>query len=379
MKILFWSELFWPYLGGVEMLALTLLTGMRHRGFEFVVVTSHGDLELPDEDEYAGIRICRLPFRAALEKRDLPRLLETRHRVTDLKRRFVPDVVHLFAIGGSALVHLQTIRSSPAPTLVTLHGEVLRKGAGGPDSILQKALLTADHIVAVSAAVADGARQLTPALTSPVSVIYTGLKAPSRGSPALAADEVRLLCLGRLIPDKGFDVAIRAFARIANRFPLARLIIAGDGPEQASLRALATTLNVEQLVDFIGWVSPDDVPELIGAATLVLMPSRREGLPLTAIEAGQMARPVVATRVGGLAEVIVANETGLLVPVDDVELLANACASLLESPERTAQIGNAARERTTKIFSLDRYLDAYADLYAALVRNGRSAPLLQIP
>lgn len=373
MKVLFWSELFWPYLGGVEILAATFLTAMHRRGVEFVVITSHGHLDLPDEGDHAGIPIHRLPFRAALSAGDLPQLLRARRRVADLKRKFAPDLVHMFALGPSALLQLQTAGSMPVPLLVTLHGEVLRKEAGGAETVLGKTLLSAQRVIAVSAAVMDAAQRLVPGIIERLSVIYTGLENPSVLPERLPGKAPRLLCLGRLIPDKGFDVAVAAFARIAPRFPHARLVIAGDGPARSELQKQAIELGIGDAVDVVGWVSPDRVPELLNGATLVMMPSRREGFPLTAIQAAQMARPVIAARVGGLPEAVVHGETGLLVPPDDCAALADAATFLLEHPKTATSIGTQARIRANELFGHERYLDAYATVYANLARRGDTA------
>jgi glycosyltransferase involved in cell wall biosynthesis len=116
------------------------------------------------------------------------------------------------------------------------------------------------------------------------------------------------------------------------------------------------------------------VPELLDAASLVLMPSRREGLPLVAIQAAQLARPVIAARVGGLPEVVEHGQTGLLVPVDDAGALAEAVAALLEDPSAAARLGAVARQRAAERFGWRRYLDASDGLYRRLVDGAAAAP-----
>src|SRR5689334_3811833 len=140
MRVLFWSELFLPYPGGIEILAAAYLPAMQQRGYQFAVITSHAELALADRDEYAEIPIYRFPFRAALAERNVPQLLATRQRVAKLVRDFAPDLIHLYALGPSALFCLQILETYPAPLLVTLHGEVLRGGADGGDTVLEKVL-----------------------------------------------------------------------------------------------------------------------------------------------------------------------------------------------------------------------------------------------
>jgi glycogen(starch) synthase len=99
------------------------------------------------------------------------------------------------------------------------------------------------------------------------------------------------------------------------------------------------------------------------------MPSRREGLPLVAIQAAQMARPVIAARVGGLPEIVADGETGILVDPEDSAALANAIEFLIEHPEKAAQMGQMARRRAESEFSWTRYLNEVDALYRQLAKT----------
>jgi glycogen(starch) synthase len=180
-----------------------------------------------------------------------------------------------------------------------------------------------------------------------------------------------LLCLGRLAPEKGFDLALTALASLIERFPHIRLVIAGDGPARTDLEQQAAKLGLAHVVDFIGWVAPDKVPALLNTATVVVMPSWREGLPLVALEAALMARPVVATRVGGLPEVVVHGQTGLLIEKEDSDGLAKAIAFLLEHPETATQMGQAAQQRAQEVFNSEQCVNAYDALYQKLITEAR--------
>jgi glycogen(starch) synthase len=181
----------------------------------------------------------------------------------------------------------------------------------------------------------------------------------------------RLLCLGRLVRQKGFDLALAAFASIIERFSEVRIVIAGDGPERSQLERQIAEWHLEGKVELLGWVAPDNVPALLNTATMVLMPSRWEGLPSVALQTAMMARPIVATPVGGLSEVIVHQQTGLLVPPEDHAELASAIAFLLEHPAAAVQMGQNARERVQEVFGWQRCVDAYDALYRQL-GGGRS-------
>src|SRR4029077_4031681 len=163
-------------------------------------------------------------------------------------------------------------------------------------------------------------------------------------------DPPRLLCLGRLVAEKGFDSAMTAFALVRNRLPSARLVIAGDGPERSKLQQQTIELGLADSVEFVGSVPPETAAHLIDEATLVVMPSRLEGFGLVALEAALMARPVVAARVGGLPEVVLHEQTGLLVEHEDHEDLAEAITLLLDHPRTATMFGEAAQRRAKEVF-----------------------------
>ena len=365
MRVLFWQELFWPYIGGIEVLAKNLLLELQGRGYDVTVVTSHSELDLPDEERHEGIAIHRFPFRAALTDRNMEQLVSARRRVTRLKQAFKPDLVHLNGLGSHVLFDLQTRRAHNAPTVFTQHN-LLGRDTVGSDTLLKDMVGSVDWVTGVSNAVLDELRQLLPEITPRSSVIYNGVDVPPQVPEPLPVDAPRLLCLGRLVPQKGFDLALTAFASIVHRFPGARMVIAGDGPERPALERQCTQLGLDDVVEFAGWVAPDRTPELMNRATVVVMPSGWEGLPLVALEAALMGRPVVATRVGGTPEVVVDRETGLLVEPGDSPALAGAMALLLGDPGLAARLGLAARERVRVAFSWEGCVNAYDDLYQRL-------------
>jgi glycogen(starch) synthase len=179
-----------------------------------------------------------------------------------------------------------------------------------------------------------------------------------------------LLCLGRLVEEKGFDLALNAFVLLRDSFPHTRLIIAGDGPARPALEQQAAKLDLAEFVQFVGWVTPDRVPALMNTATVVVMPSRHEGFGLVALEAALMARPIVATRVGGLPEVVAHQQTGLLVEQDDSKALAGAISALLADPNMAAQLGQAGYRRAQQLFRWECHVDAYTALYQKLAKEG---------
>lgn len=369
MRILYWTGPFLPYIGGIQVLAPKFLCAMKSREYEFVVIAEQGSLDLPDRAQYGDIPIHRFHFWQALASRNPLELLKLQERIAQLKRDVKPDLVHLNLSGPSLFFYFNTARIQPAPCLVALRGAPPEDGAE-LDTLFGRAMRSANWVTAVSAAALDRARQLVPEIRDRSCVIYNALELPAVAPMPLSFNPPRLLCLGRLVAEKGFDLALRAFARLVEFFPNLSLTIAGDGPERATLEQLTAELGLGQVVEFVGWVQPERVPELINTASIVVVSSRTEGLPQVSLQAAQMARPVVATRVGGLEEIVADGETGYLVPPEDSETLASAIAKLLAHPEDAKRMGITARFRVQERFDWKSYLDAYDALYSSIYAGG---------
>ncbi|MBF5055681.1 group 1 glycosyl transferase [Alcanivorax sp. 521-1] len=173
-----------------------------------------------------------------------------------------------------------------------------------------------------------------------------------------------LLAAGRLHHNKGFDVLLRALARL----PDATLWLAGTGPERSALHALATGLGVAGRVRFLGW--RDDVTTLMASVDVFVCPSRHEGLGSIVLEAWAHGCPIVATASQGPAELIRADQTGLLTPVDRPEALAGALRELLADDVRRRRLADAARRHYQARYSRRVVLNGYRNFFAGLPAKG---------
>lgn len=374
MRVLLWSELFWPHIGGSETAATTLIDGLRPRGFEFTVVTRRDPPDLPERLDYDGVPVHRLEVdQAVVDQRDLNMLLSLRHRVARIKRAFRPDLIHVNLPGASVLLHRFTEASCwTAPTLLTLHVP-LTPAELEPEAQSGAVTRRAHWVVACSRALLDQARMMMPEITERSSFVYNGLPMPLLPPAPLVLDPPILVCIGRLDEQKGFERAIEALAVIRARLPTARLIIAGHGELRQVLERRAAALGVANAVEMMGWVQPRDVPVLLNRASVVVVPSRWESFSLVALEAAQMGRPVVAFRVGGLPEVVAERLTGLLVDAGDTAALADALLRVLLNPGEAAEMGRRAREHA-KTFSSARYADAFEAVYRRVAAPRAVAP-----
>ena len=249
------------------------------------------------------------------------------------------DVLHGHGL-ARVLLYAAAAKTSGLPLVVTLHNLVPPLSL--PEKLVAKAALSvARKVICVSQAVSESAAVLVP--KEKRVVIRNGVRitpGPNNGE-LVGRGQGEILCVARLAPEKGIDVLLSAMERL----PDARLLVAGDGPERNELEASAG-----KNVAFLGFV--EDIPALLERAALVVVPSRSEGLGLSALEAMAAGKPVVASRIGGLCEVVVHGETGLLVPPGDPEALAEALKSLLADPARARKMGEAGRARVRAEFDV---------------------------
>lgn len=365
MRVVFWSDLFWPYIGGAEVVGASLLPALRRRGYELTVVTSHDSLDLPDVDSFHGIPVHRFAFRRALSPSHLDEMTSVRSRLRALLRECAPQLIHLH---GIALSSFFCVGSAPArvPLLVRINREHgLAPSRDGAPTLLTNVLDRATWVAAVSLATLEPVRRIAPHIAARSSVVHNGVETSSQPPEAPPLDPPHLLCLGRFVRDKGFDVAVEALPAILARSPRLRVTMAGDGPDRAALEERVRALGVAASVDFTGWISPDAVPQLITSATLLLVPSRTEGLPGVALQAAARGRPVVAARVGGIPEIVVHGETGLLVDLSAAAFAA-AVTALLDGREDAHRLGRAAWCRARQRFSPEACVDGFDELYRRL-------------
>jgi glycosyltransferase involved in cell wall biosynthesis len=197
------------------------------------------------------------------------------------------------------------------------------------------------------------------------TVVHYGIEAgPEPPPPPLPT---RLCAVGRLIPIKGFDLLLRAFAAARDEVPELSLEIAGAGPLDAELRASAP-----EGVTFLGRVAP--VQEVYERNAIVVIPSRGEGFGMVALEAAERGRAAIVSDVGGLPEIVADGETGVVVPSEDVEALARAIVVLSRDAELVREYGHAARRRALDQFSAGAAADGVEAVYRDLLHQRSTAP-----
>lgn len=178
-------------------------------------------------------------------------------------------------------------------------------------------------------------------------------------------DESKIVFLGRIEAAKGITDLILAVQHISLRHPNIRLVIAGSG-DIATAKKMAADLGMDSKIEFPGWVAGEVKRVLLSSATLFVLPSYAEGMPMAVLEAMSHGTAVIATEVGGIPEVVHDRIEGLLVPPGDVAKLAEAIALLLSNNDMRERLGKAGQDAVRQHFSPKSTSAALLDLYAKL-------------
>jgi glycosyltransferase involved in cell wall biosynthesis len=177
------------------------------------------------------------------------------------------------------------------------------------------------------------------------------------------SDPPNLLCVGRLVPEKGQAILLAAAAHLLQRGNRVHLHIVGDGPSRASLEETSRSLGIRDAVTFHGSVNQQALRPLLSRADIFVLPSFAEGIPVALMEAMSMEIPCVSTFIAGIPELIDSGINGILVPPSDPELLAEAIAGLLSDTQWRHEIGRAGRRKILKAYHLPRNVARLAEIF----------------
>ena len=338
-------------IGGSERHLLTLLPALAERGLDVRFVGLDNPAAAP-EPFYAQLTVpferlsCRWDFDSRLVRR--------------LRR----------ALRGADLVHTHLVHAdvhgalaARAPLVSTKHND--DRFRLGPYRYVER-LLTRRfrRVIAISDALRTFTVERVGLPSDKVEVVHYGLDElpePWGENPELElAEGARvLLCVARLAPQKGVDVAVRALPAIRAQHPGAVLVVLGEGPERPRLAAEGVYLP-GRVGDAAAWYR---------RAELVVHPARWEGFGIALLEAMLAGKPVVASAVSSAPEIVADGLTGLLVPPDDPAALASAANGLLADPARAGAYGSAGLERARSEFSVERMAERTAAVYERALRR----------
>lgn len=361
--------------GGVPEHVLALLSGLSRRNYALTVVCREVSERYRTQLEALGVRIILLDLKRLISP--LADLRAALH-LYRLLREDRCDVLHMHMskaalvggfVGWAARV---PVRINTAHNLgcIALPQRALRALFWAYDKFLFATTMHA--VITVSERVRDaivrlGVLPAKKAFAIPNGIdptpfdIHADARAQTRAALGLHEDQVAIGCVARLVWFKGLDALVESIPKIVQQHPHARFFIVGEGPLKDTLLAQANQLGVADKLVFLG--ERNDIPALLAAFDVFVLPSVSEGMPITILEAMAASKPIVATDVGGVGEMIVDKVSGLLVPPRAPAVLAEALLSLVGDASLRARMGAAAKAHLLRHFVQESMVAATDHLY----------------
>lgn len=259
--------------------------------------------------------------------------------------RHKPDVLHLHCYGAGMESVLRWARQRD---LATIHQE-----HSTPDETVRRwyNLPTTGNMATIVVTVSDsGARALRRLcgivrpieVIAPIVALTPGAKSRTAESKS-AGDGLNIITVARLTEEKGLTHLIQAAVHVVAEMPGMHFLIYGEGPLRATLEAEIQSAGLSSSVRLPGRFRRDQLPAILAAADIFVLPSITEGFPVTMIEAMHFGLPIVATSVGGVPELVRDEISALLCPPEDPGELARALLTLIKNPSLRRELGAAAR------------------------------------
>jgi glycosyltransferase involved in cell wall biosynthesis len=357
---------------GSEGHLLILLEGLRAAGLDarlWILI----EPDKPIQDFVDRAQAFGIPVERLIIRRDLDPVLWW--RLVSRLRADRPDIVHTHLLHAD-LYGITAARRAHVPHVVSSRHNDDRFRRRLSVRLLHRWLWRqTDAGIAISGAIRQFSISVEGAAPDRIHTVHYGLDQASIQAPPDARDRLRAalnlpadaLLIGsvcRLIEQKGLIFGLQGFAQIADHFPSAHFVIAGDGPLRADLEAVAQSLKLADRVHFLGWRS--DAHAIFAALDLLLAPSLWEGFGLVFLEAMALGLPILSTCVSAIPEVVIDGETGWLVPPRDPDAIAAALREALSDPALLRARGYHGRQRLETEFSVQAMVDHTLAVYRSL-------------
>jgi len=295
--------------------------------------------------------------RVAISRELGPSDVHALRRVSGWIGQAAPDVLHGHGAKGAALARL-TLSAPRAIRVYTPHGGslVYRPGtlAGGFYRTLEWLLKwRTDLFLFESSYIASLFRAEIGPAPGIVRVVHNGVGEAEFVPVVPRPDATDIICLGELRPVKAFDVLIEALAILKQSGRPVSATIAGEGPDEAKLKAQAERLGIADLVRLVGF---RPAREAFAMGRMMVIPSRAESLPYVILEATAAGVPIISTRVGGIPEIF-GPQSDHLIPPDDIGALIGAIGAALDNPAGLRRVAQLVKERVQTEFSLPAMVD----------------------
>jgi colanic acid/amylovoran biosynthesis glycosyltransferase len=287
-------------------------------------------------------------------------------------RELQPQIIHAHFATEPAACARELALQLGVPFTFTAHGYDIHRRP--PPDFAERAA-AASAVITVSRANAQYIVKHFHVPRSHIRVIPCGVDThrfrPNRldGNARHAFGPPLVVCIARLVPVKNLRLLLEACKELLTREVSFRCVIVGDGKSRDELLAEHARLGLEKAVELVGPAEQEAVRDWWQRASVAVLTSEREGMPVSLMEAAACGVPAVATAVGGIPELIEDEVTGILVAHGSRDALAAALERMLKNPDLTSQMGIQARQRAVQRFSIGRQIDQLIDLWNEFARN----------
>ncbi len=376
MKILQTPARYYPYAGGVENYVRSLSIELARLGHE-VTVLSANEPNSVEEELLDGVRVRRIPYIGKIANTNItPSLL-----IEILKEDF--DVIHThLPTPWSADWSLIAAAVKGKPLVLTHHSDIVGRGKMSWIAKIYKntnrrlILKGASRIIVTNPKVVESSdyfnRYLNKIEIIPVGVDVERFK-PIEIPERLSSSEKTILFISvmdKFHEFKGLDRLLASMAKVVKEVPEAKLVVGGAGELLGRYKSIASSLGLEDEVEFLGYVPEDGIAELYNRSDLFVLPSisgSQETFGMVALEAMACGLPVVATDVVGVAEDLRRGGAGLVVPTKDEEALADAIIKLSNDGELRERMGASGRLIAERCYSWRRVAQRMVGVYEGLI------------
>jgi len=370
MRLLLINSEYPPIGGGAGNASAHIAACLAKSGYDVTVVTSRFD-NLPHKEQTDNLTVHRIPSLRRKQDRSgaveqILFMISASLWTLQLIPRLKPSTTLAFFGVPSGAIAWVIKKLFKIPYIVSLRGGDVPGFRPYDFDFYHKLVSPLLHIIWKQAfavvANSNGLRNLAQSFDSrfEIPIIPNGVDLDVYAMKEHDWSTPRILSVGRIVHQKGLDLAVHALSDLKDLNWEWRIV--GDGPEMNALKTLAAQLGISDRVIFQGWQSRAELIQCYKHSNLFLFPSRHEGMPNAVLEAMASGLPVIASRIAGYEELVLDSETGLLVESENKEALRNALRDLLADPTLRQRMGAASRRRVEQHYSWENTARQYAAL-----------------
>ena len=377
--------------GGAQENTLLTCRGLVDHGHDVTLITGpqtgpEGSMHRQAHDTRANVIVLDAMRRAVHPLRDWTALRNLRKTISDLN----PDVVHTHS-SKAGIVGRAAARDANVPIVIHgIHGMSFNRTQPAALRWLYANLerycaAFTDKFICVADAMTDQSVNAGIATRDRFVTIRSGIevdrfdpdrydRAAIRRRLGIPEHAIVVATIARLFKNKGYEALIPAMAQAVHHNDRLAFLWIGDGPYRQRYEQQLTQLGLRDRVHLTGLVPPDQVPELLGAADMLAHASRWEGLPRAAVQSLLMTKPVVVYDVDGAREVVIPDKTGVLVPLGDIDALAQGIIHLANDDANRQALGHAGRDLCRHDFDYRTMVDQIEHVYFQLAADRLTPP-----